>query len=231
MTLSIIRQLRNLATLSAVLILSLSCRETPKSEDPGEGQQDTLAVTVPAPKDIIAIDEAQKLYDTYSERRVPLIERFEIPDGESGPFNAARFTSFDYKTLKEYLAFIEQEAAGANVDITSLRLYFGNYPADSGQKSGNTVSSARRNTIFIVPTLEKNGEDFGFYIQTGEDGKREAVLLVERGVPASSTGDSETNPASRAYAGFLPMAKPAMAGEQSLILNRGNSGPPPNADF
>lgn len=231
MKLTIFRQIRKVAPLSAILILSLSCRETPKQDEPAEAERDTITSTLPAPKNIIPIDEAQKLYDTYSERRVPLIERFEIPDGQSGPFSATRYTSFDYTTLKEYLAFIEQEAAGAHVDISSLRLYFGNYPADSEEDPDKAGSKARRNTIFIVPTLHKNGEDFGFYIQTGDDGSRKAVLLVERGQPASATGAHEINQASRSYAGFLPATKPSLAGEQSLIMNRGNSGPPPNTDF
>ncbi len=211
--------------------MSLGCRE---KHEPGENAASAESVSkeaVKAPAQIISMDEAQKLFDTYGERRVPLIERFEIPNAEAGAFEAARFTSFDYTTIKQYLAFIEQEADSADVDISSLRLYFGNYPSRDELGEGVAEEDARKNTIFIVPTLKKDGQEYGFFIQEGPDGQRKAVPLVERGGAAQGMGGLK-EAESRSYAGFAPVSAPfLLPGNQSLILNRGNTGPPPNNDF
>jgi len=215
--------------LALPLCLNLGCRETAKTDQKNAAEDTAAAGTVMAPEQIIDMNEAQKLFDTYTEQRVPLIERFEMPNAESEPFEAARFTSFDYATIKQYLAFIEQEAADAKVDISSLRLYFGNYPAKEELSQGVEEKDARKNTIFIVPTLKKDGEEYGFFIREGADGQRKAVLIIERGDAGPETGGLQA-PEIRSYAGFMPAPMP-LPGNQSLILNRGNSGPPPNNDF
>jgi hypothetical protein len=173
------------------------------------------------------------LFDTYSERRVPLIERYEIPNSESGSFSASRYAAFDYATIKEYIAFIEQEAANAKVEISGLRFYLGNNPSLENGGTEEDKANAGRNTIFVVPTLRKDGRDFGFYTRDGADGQREAALIVERPEQSDKAGNGALQESSqRAYAGFAPAVAPLLfAGEQSLVLNRGNVGPPPNNDF
>lgn len=215
-----------------MFVLIQGCRETPKAEESAIPAEEDPQV-VKAPVQIIGIDEARKLFDTYSERRVPLIERFEIPNSDSGDFSAARFTSFDYATIKNYIAFIEQEAAAAKVDISGLRFYFGNYPGSEADENGDKAK-ARRNTIFIVPTLKQDGGEFGFYTRDGANGEREAALIVEISGQDKTGNGALQESVERSYAGFAPVPAVApmiYAGEQSLILNRGNVGPPPNGDF
>ena len=209
----------------------LGCRETPRTDEKEMPQKEEAQV-VKAPEQIISLSQAQTLFDTYSQRRVPLIERFEVPNNDSGAFSAARYTAFDYATIKAYIAFIEQEAADANVEISGLRFYFGNNPEPGDSTSEEDRAKARKNTVFVVPTLNRGGTDFGFYTRDGAGGKREAALIIERPGQNDQSGNGalqETAP--RAYAGFAPPPPPMYAGEQSLILNRGNVGPPPNNDF
>lgn len=210
------------------LTLFIRCKEAPKTTPEPDSIKQAMTEEATAPKEIITLEEATVLYETYTERRLPLIERFEIPTGESKPFVAARYTYFDYKTIKQYLAFIEQEAASANVDIATLRFYFGNYPVE-GFSGTDTEKNARKNTIFIVPTMNRDGQDFGFYTREGTDGKREAVPIAEAlGGNAQNQTGSIKDGQKQSYAGFaLPALTYPYQGGQSLILNRGNSGPPP----
>ncbi|MGB5369091.1 MAG: hypothetical protein WBN18_01570 [Flavobacteriaceae bacterium] len=201
---------------------------------------------VDAPKQIIAIHEAKGFYDDYTKRRVPLIQRFEDSinrarandkmqqmqqaqaEEEPAQFDVARYVYYDYATIKQYLEYIEQEAKMANVEISTLRLYFSNYPDDS------QFVHPRQNSIMLSPTLKKGDRDYLFYI--GElDGKAEAILLNNDFGPmkADGMGDGSTRD-GKSYASIVPSLgsnppNPAMSLQsgKSLTLNRGNGVPPP----
>lgn len=126
--------------------------------------------TIEAPSVIIPIEDAQELFDNYGKRRVPLIEEFQNvdEDGEAidpeskGYVEATRSLSIDYKTLKDYMAFIESEASNAKTPITGLRIYLGLY----GPKGYNPNAE----TVFLNPLMEygKKGnirDDVSFAIQ------------------------------------------------------------------
>ena len=122
-----------------VFIFSLSScgdgKQKPKAEEKPEVQ---------APAQIVQIDQAKSMYDNYSVRRVPMIQHYEDSinrgDGDGKkkqqkmknqeatlkPFDVARFVAYDYKTIKQYMDYIEQEADAAGVEISTLRLYFSN---------------------------------------------------------------------------------------------------------
>ena len=73
--------------------------------------------------------------------------------------------------------------------------------------------------------MKVDGEDYGFYI--GEDGK---AKLIKDAVGETAVGTTAKNQ-EKSYASFAPnFAIPSMA-EQSLNLNHGSSGPPPDGDF
>lgn len=211
------------------------------------------AAVVDAPKQIIAVDEAKGFYDDYTNRRVPLIQRYEDSinrarandkmrqmqqqgdtskaqaEAEPAQFDVARYVYYDYATIKQYMEYIEQEAKMANVEISTLRLYFSNYPDDP------QFVHPRQNSIMLSPTLKKGDRDYLFYI--GElDGKAEAVLLDNAFGPmkADGMGDGSTRK-GKSYASFVPSLgtnrpNPAMPlqGGKSMTLNRGNGVPPPN---
>lgn len=218
--------LQHLYLFFFVMIATLGCREAARNEEgktPGEKGVEEQVVS--APQQIISLEEAKELYDTYTRRRAELILKTEGPDDEGIPFEPARFAAFDYNTIKQYMAFIEQEAASANVDISTLRFYFGNY----GEKEAGQDKS-RRNTVFLVPTTKSNGQDYGFYIATGPDGKPLAEPIRNKVGSAEESGmGSRGNSQERSYAGFAKAA--LLQSGQSLVLNKGNSGPPPQGDF
>ncbi len=184
-----------------------------------------------APEQIITLGQAKELFDNYTERRVHLIEEYESRDN-SGSFDASRYGEYDYETIKQYLAFIEHEAEAANVKISKLRIYFGNYPEKEKFEDGRAVKYPRKNTFLILPTLNKGGDDYGFYINQGADGKKEALLITDRFPqdPNQKMGNIRTE--SKSYASFLPNSAATSStmpyyAEASLIFNEGSMVPPP----
>lgn len=218
-------RLQQLFLFFSVMIATLGCRESARNEEGKTPAAQTVQEQVSAPQQIISLEEAKRLYDTYTRRRTEQIVKTEGPDEEGNPFVPARFAAFDYNTMKQYMAFIEQQAASASVDISGLRFYFGNY-GDEEAGPGNS----RRNTVFLVPTTRSNGQDYGFYIATGPDGKPVAEPIRNKvGSPEGSGMGGTDNSQERSYAGFAKAA--LLQQSQSLVLNKGNSGPPPQEDF
>lgn len=195
----------------ALLTVTSSCN-TPKKEQP-----EPIAAIKP-PSEIISTDKAQTLFDSYSKRRATLIKGFE--DTEVDPtssFDVARYGYYNLKTLKNYIAFIEQEAKKANVEITNVRFYFGNYPKDSKYKH------PRQNTFFIAPTTTVDGKDYPFSVIT--DGKTYKPKILKGNFLLQPFKQTTTEEAS-----IFPSISFFNDDEQSLIINHSNMIPPPYED-
>ncbi|WP_222984798.1 hypothetical protein [Flagellimonas meishanensis] len=213
--------------LAVVLLMMGACQPSQKKPDTNEPGTTEKPEPVKAPEQIISLEESKSLYDNYSRNRAELIQQFELEQNNDEKFEVARFAAFDYATIKQYLAFIEQEADSAGVDISSLRLYFANYPNKEKFPDGKRIVHPRQNSIFIVPTINVDGQDFGFYI--GADGK---AKLIKDAVGQQGMG-LLNGEGQKSYASFAPSFSSAtlQSGSQSLNLNRGNSSPPPPGDF
>nr|WP_299174615.1 hypothetical protein [uncultured Allomuricauda sp.] len=210
--------------LGSLILLLGACKQPPKTEEPHEEPKER----VKPPEQIISLEESKSLYDHYSRNRVEIIQQFEKERDESEEkFRPARFSSYDYSTIKQYMDFIEQEAKDANVEISSLRFYFGNYPNKEKFPDGKKVVHPRQNAVFIVPTIDVDGHNYGFYI--GEDGKAKLIkdAVGQKGIGSTQKGEQ------KAYASFAPSfsSPPAPYAGQSLTLNRSTAGPPPDADY
>ncbi len=220
--------MKNTKNLSAMLVGSLllsigACKPPQKKDEPvGEPREQ-----VKPPEQIISLEESRSLYDLYTVNRAEIIKQYEIERHPDEEFKPARFTSYDYSTIKQYMAFIEQEAEGAGVEVSSLRFYFGNYPDKKTFEDGEKVVHPRQDAVFIVPTINVDGQNYGFYI--GEDGK---AKLIKDAVGQKEMGSTQKT-SQKAYASFAPSITeaPLLYKSQSLTLNRGHSGPPPNADY
>jgi len=203
-----------LVLLSIALIAMGACNEQPKKD--GEPEMITEEVEeVEAPEEIISLDEAKTLCENYENRRIPSIVKLEMEENDDGEkFIPTQFVAFNLETLKTYIKYVEQEAQKAKVAPDSLRIYLGNY--------GKEGRDPNRNTVFVLPTA-KIGDDYGgFYI--GTDGQ---AKLIRDYWPK---GGQEGEPKSKAS--FVPNFNASlMQGGGSLVMNRGNSGPPPHTDF
>lgn len=215
-------------TICICLILGIaSCNEKTK-ENPDAAEQTPIVKT---PSAIISLGEASAIYDNYTKHRIPLIESYEtqerVPDEK---FEASRFVDFDYQTMKQYLAYIDQEAKNAGVKkITKLRLYFANYPDQDKFPNGKTVIHKRQNSIFMVPTLEQDGINYGFYV--GSDGN--AALIKDWNGNLKGDMGLKLDTKQKAFAGYAPnfSLNSNLQGSKSLALNFGQGGPPPKTDF
>ncbi|WP_281542616.1 hypothetical protein [Maribacter aestuarii] len=206
-------------------------------------QENEIEVVPPA--QIIQIPEAKESYDTYEKRRVTLIQKYEdsinrsrenlkaINEKNSKAFDVGRFVYYDYETIKQYLAYIEQEAKKANVEISTLRFYFSNYPDETffpGTK--DSIKHPRQNSILISPTYNDGKRDFLFYIAQGAEGA-EAVPLNDSFGAIKGYGINEDKP-TKSYAAIIPnlssstvLPSSSLQGSTSLTLNRGTGVPPP----
>ncbi len=248
------KTLFSLIVLSTFIFSFNSCAEKKEKE-----QEDTPEVLAPA--QIVPVVQAKDMYDNYSNRRVPLIQHYEdsinrtwyndkIRQNQEGkkavdmakeekPFDVARYVSYDYKTIKQYLAFIEQEAKKANVEISGLRFYFSNYPKGPNFENGDAIVHPRQNSIMLSPTLKKGDRDYLFYID-GTEAKQEPVLLSDsfglvKGQGMGVIGNSD----NKSYASFIPSLTKSTTNTTlnatfyagtSLTMNKGGSAPPPYAE-
>ena len=224
------KSLFRLVVLSLFVFSFNSCAEKMEKE-----KKETPEVL--APTQIVQIDRAKKMYDNYSDRRLPLIQHYEDSiNGGKEKFDVARYVSYDYETIKQYLAFIEQEAKKANVEISGLRFYFSNYPKGAKFDNGESIVHPRQNSVMLSPTLKRGDRDYLFYIG-GTEAKQEPVLLSDSFGPINAQGmgriDSNDN---KSYASFVPNLVKSAVGTtlntsfysgSSLTMNRGQGAPPP----
>lgn len=212
--------------LSSFLLILGACQQQKKQESKeDEPTQEEPRERVKPPEQIISIEESKKLFDNYTKNRVESIQAYELEVNKDENFKVARFSSFDYATFKQYMAYIEQEAKAAKVDITTLRFYFANYPNEKEFPDGRKVVHPRQNSLFVVPTIDVDGENFGFFI--GANGKAE---LIKNAVKADGIGSSGKD-GEKSYASFAPTITPAPYSGGSLAMDRSSSGPPPSPDY
>lgn len=200
-------------------VVLTSCQEQPKKENPATIAAQAEQVIYEAPKQIISLEEADSLYVNYKDRRATNIVEMEAEYQEDKkPFVPTQFVTFDIEVLQNYLNYVQQEAEKGGVKADSLRIYLGNY----GTKS---KKNTRRNTVFMLPAAEVDGDYGGIFI--GSNGKAQLVRnwIKEQ----NSNEDSDV----KSKASFFPSLKPTpvMQGGGSLTLNRGGQAPPPNGDF
>jgi len=176
---------------------------------------------IPAPNMIISLQEAEDMYHRYGTTTASLIEETINIDREGNPIaessdqyvQATRSLSIDYKKLKEYLAFIEQEAGSANTDISGVRIYFSQYK--KGENDG-------RASVFLNPLMEagKKGDirdDVSFAIATSRN--KSKAVPVGKLIKVPTTTSNKAN---------LTMS--IQDGVQSLAGNHFPWSPPPTDD-
>ena len=201
--------------LGGVLLAVASCGQQDQQPRQPEKTQEAAA-----PEQIIPLETAREYYRNYSDRRAPLIARYEdsvnLARGIKDSFPVARYVAFDYKVIKQYMAYIEQEAARVGTDISSLRIYFANNPDEA------RFSHPRQNSLFLIPTVEVEGGQYGLYIDGEKPGYLNWQLQPWQGRGMGMLND----PGDKAEAGFIS-SHMFLQGTKSLILNFGGSGPPP----
>ncbi len=221
----IVKMTNRLLLLIFINLIFINCHEPSTSAEPSyEG---------PPTENIISTERAREMYDAYSQRRVPLIQKYEDSiASDSSNFTPTRYVEYDLKTIKQYIAYIEHEAMQANVDINTLRFYLSNYPNSDKFNNGDAVKYPKRNSFFVVPTMEHEGKNVGFSIEQ-IDGKYTAVPINRSNAVKEDQQDKTQSESSGDLneAGFFASNNTAVQGdENSLILNDGTMVPPPGSD-
>ncbi len=209
-----------LAFLSIFLLFLGACQQGPKKDEPRNSEPPQEEKVSP-PEGIISLEESKSLYDNYTKNRLDMIQKYEAERSPDEAFIPARLTAFTYADIKQYMAYVEQEAKEAGVKIESLRFYFANYPDQERFPDGKKIVHPRQNSIFVVPTTILDGEEYGFYIDA--DGKAKPI----KNLVGESTGSMDKGNTSKAS--LVPTL--FQSDVKSLNLNHGNSNPPPYTDF
>lgn len=192
------------------------------------------------PAQIISVNQAKEMYDSYAKSRISLIQEYETPNADGSPFDATRYGWYDFETVKNYIAYVEQEAALAKVKVSGMQFYFANYPDSNVFKNGNPVKYPRQNSFFLIPTLERDGENYGFITTGNGDEDREPVLIKDwiaqnydgRQSSGATLVDQNTGIMNSKFLWIKPnfFSSSNLADERSLILNESNLIPPPKQD-
>ena len=185
------------------------------------------------PKQVISIQQAKTMYDSYTKRRVPIITDFEEAEDSTQEFHPTRYGQYTYETMKHYMDFIEDEAKMAKVEIKGLRFYFSNYPAEDGE--GN-AKYARHNSFFLLPTTDFNGKELGFFILVDDNGNRTAVSVQDIVKRSNSKlrkrGNGTEQQGTPGFGSKMLLLNPVFQGgsgkDISLILNESALVPPPH---
>ena len=145
-------------------------------------------------------------------------------------FQVVRYGFSDFQSLKKYMTFIEQEAERAQVDISTLRFYFANYPDKDKFNNGNPVKEPRRNTLVFVPTVNTGKGEYAFFTADDEDGTRKAFLLseelAENGQSYGGKGKEEASMLPTANLSNSTEAPLPITNKQSLSGNEWGLRPP-----
>ena len=200
---------------SLLLVFGCNEKETKTQEEPEPTK---------APAQIISEEQAAILFNTYSTNRVPSIEEFENAGSEEGEeaHVAARYTYFDFNVMKEYMKYIEEQAASAGKDIRTLRIYYATYPARSPK-------DPNKNTVFLVPTTDFDNVNKAFKISL-VDNKPVAEAIpwnFHRGGQKAMGQDQMENEKNQAGFFSLNATNTFLFNGGSLILNDGSTAPPP----
>jgi len=209
----------SLVFLSIFALSSCVEKDKPKDQKPVE-----------APDQIVTIQEAKQMYDTYERRRVPLIQRYEDSIDRKGygdkiqqqkidnktneaeaaasaaqkRFDVTRYVYYEYDTIKKYMAYIEAEAEKAGVKISTLRFYLSNYP-EQDLFPKDTAARVRQNSVFITPTIKEGDKNYAYFGQESAEGKLKMILLDDdlnrsKTQLTSSLYDKD----KKSFASFLP---------------------------
>lgn len=188
------RRITKLLLATLILVGFSNCNTQIDKEKPNES-------LTSAPEQIVTVEQAKKMYDTYGTRRVPLIQRYEDSINRIGyndkmgrqktektqdpeksiemkgkHFDVTRYVYYEYDTIKKYMAYIEKEAERAGVKISTLRFYLSNYP-EKDMFPKDSAARVRQNSIFITPTIKEKKKEYAYYGEESAEGQLKMILL------------------------------------------------------
>lgn len=192
--------------LFTFVFLIISCDEPQKS------QEENIKPTKEMLSHIIKIDNAINMYNEYGKKRID-ITKDTLKKLYGNNFEDTRTIWFDLKTIKNYIAYVEQKSAENNIEPEGLQFYFSVYSDDMKKQSN-------QQTFFIAPTIKKNNRHLGYTLETKE-GKDHILLLKD----VLNNNEYKTQQSPKVdKASFFTLT--ATQDEHGLLYNDGTNSPP-----
>ena len=143
-------------------------------------------------------------------------------------FQPTEYIRYDYKSLKKYMKFIEQQTADAGYEISTMRIYLANYPEKDYNKDKN-----RRNTVMFVPTINVDSSESAYYLSDEIlPGKPRPYLIdslfndTKKPAPVGKLSDQNSNEKASLLSDLLIVKSPIfLANRQEVIGNEGHLHP------
>lgn len=196
--------------LTMMALVLVDCKGDHNTDD-----NDGPPVVVERPEMAIELNEAIDLYQNYGANRVELIEKHEDSLGQVENFQATRSLTFNFKELRQYMDYVEQEAKKANTNILGLRVYLGQYDVEGRHPNSGTV--------FFNPTMEKGDNEVAFAIQN-QNGNPTAVSVGQLQDYLEEINNKQDRSPGKANLVFIQDDITSLAG------NHGGKRPPPSTD-
>ena len=174
-----IQQMKKTTLVAAVLTAAFLITSCEKPCDCEEAEMPILG----APANIIPLAQADSLYKNYGNSGVELIELAEniteegdtIHKEDANYKQATRLVSFSFAEMKKYMAYIEQQADSAGVEITDLRVYFGKNKKGAKKDAGKATVFFNPAAVLDLPNGTK--DTVSFAILNLPDGTKKAVAV------------------------------------------------------
>ncbi len=198
---------------SVILLLSIFSFLFISCDEPQKPQQDNIKPTKEMLTHIIKADKAKNLYNNYKKQRIDIFKD-TLKKLYGNDFEDTRTIWFDLKTIKNYIAYIEQKSADNKIEPEGLQFYFSVY-------SDNESLGKKRNqqTFFIAPTIKKGKTHYGYTLEKHGDSER--ILLLK---DMFTNNDPTQQNLKVDKASFFTLT--STQDGNGLLFNDGTSSPP-----
>ncbi len=191
--------------LSILTFLIISC------DEPQKPQQENIKPTKEMLSHIIKANKAKDLYNNYKKQRIDIFKD-TLKKIYGNDFEDTRTIWFDLKTIKNYIAYVEQKSADNKIEPEGLQFYFSVYSDDMKKQSN-------QQTFFIAPTIKKGKIHYGYTLE--KHGDNERILLLK---------DIFTNDEYQAQQNLkvdkASFFSTSIVENEGLLFNKGNNKPP-----
>jgi len=188
-----------------LFIFLISCEER---KEPKQNNEKEKAIML---THLIEVDTAFTMYDNYTDKRIE-ITKDTLQSLYGSKFYDTRTVWFDIETLKEYIKYVEERSKENKIKPEGFKICFGAY--SNNDSLGN---KANHQNVFFVPTAKKDGRQAAYTID-----KKRGILFLQH-----ARKFINENTAVQEKAGFLSFS--VAFDEKGLILNKGESSPPPDS--
>jgi len=206
------KNFKNSKLSSVILLLSIFSFLIISCDEPQKPQQESIKPTKEMLSHIIKADKAINLYQNYEKERIAILKD-TLNELYGNNFEDTRTIWFDLKTIKNYIAYVEQKSAENNIEPEGLQFYFGVYSDDMKKQN-------HHQTFFIAPTIKKDNRHLGYTLES--KGEKEHILLL-KDMFADNNSQSQQNPKVD-KASFFSLATTREG--NGLLYNSGASSPP-----